>query len=172
MADISRPRPLERRRHTGLAARGQECERIARPALVVEVDGKEAAGVVVQQRIDAGDEIAATTIGSDAVLATQMRLDHLVGNGNERLARALAATDLWLAANAAHPFVGAGGRVAAATGFQVYPSRREHVGAARKQFSEESDLVGCRRAVGHGRCERRGRQRLWPGRLPLGLDLA
>src|SRR5262245_1695584 len=48
VAAVAGARPLERGRNSELATRGQECERVARPTLVVEVDGKKAAGVVDQ----------------------------------------------------------------------------------------------------------------------------
>src|SRR5262249_29826861 len=126
VAAVAGARPLERGRNSELATRGQKCERVTRPALVVEVDGEKAAGVVEQQRIHAGDEI---TSAPDAILATQMSFDHLVDDRNERLVWALAATNLRLAANTAHPLVGASWSIAAATGFRILPSCGEHIRA-------------------------------------------
>ena len=74
---IAGARAFERGRHPELAARRKECERIARPAFVVEVDGEEAARLVEQQRIDAGDEVTPAVV-PHAIFAAQMALDHLV----------------------------------------------------------------------------------------------
>ena len=71
-----------------------------------------------------------SAIVSDAILATQMGFDHLVGDRNVRLVRALAATNLRLAANTAHPLVRASWSIAAAAGYRVLPSCREHIRAA------------------------------------------
>jgi hypothetical protein len=114
-------RPLECSRNSALATRGHERERVARPTLVVEVDGEKTAGVVEQQRVDTSDEITSAIV-PDAILATQMGFDHLVGDRNERLVRALAATNLRLAANTAHPLVRASWGIAAAAGFRILPS--------------------------------------------------
>lgn len=68
----------------------------------------------------------------DAILATQMGFDHLVGDRNERLVRALAATNVRLAANTAHPLVRASRSIAAAAGFRILPSCGEYIRAARE----------------------------------------
>ena len=57
----------------------------------------------------------------DAILASVMGFDHLVGGRNERLVRALTSTNLRLAANTAHPLVSASWSIAAAAGFRILP---------------------------------------------------
>src|SRR5215831_15403254 len=131
VAAVAGARPLECGRNSELATLGQECESVARPALVVEVDGEKAAGVVEQQRIDTSDEITAATV-PNAILASQMGFDHLVGDRNERLIRALTATNLRLAANAADPLVRASWSIAAASGFRILPTCGEYIRAARE----------------------------------------
>jgi hypothetical protein len=74
VAAVSGARPLECCRNSELAACGQECERVARPALVVEVNGEKAAGVVEQQRIDTSDKITAAIVaGRDPRQADGLR---------------------------------------------------------------------------------------------------
>jgi hypothetical protein len=129
VAAVAGARPLECCRNSELATCGQECERVARPALIVEVNGEKAAGVVEQQRIDTSDKITAAVV-PDAILATQMGFDHLVGDRNKRLVRALSATNLRLATNTAHPLVRASWSIPAAARFRILPSRGEHIRAA------------------------------------------
>ena len=154
-ADIADgPRPRYRRQPGTGSERhgvggGDEARDHVLGAGLVEVDGEKSAGVVEQQRIDTSDEIA-SAIAPDTILATQMGFNHLVADRNERLVRALAATNLGLAANTPHPLVRASWRIAAAAGFRILPSCGEHIRAAGEQSSEERDLVGRRRAVGHG----------------------
>jgi hypothetical protein len=131
VATAAGARALECGRNSELATRSQECERVARPTLVVEVDGEKTAGIVEQQRIDTSDEITSAIV-PDAILTTQMGFDHLIGDRNERLVRALAATNLRLAANTAHPLVRASWGIAAAAGFRILPSCGEHIRAARE----------------------------------------
>ena len=180
MPAIAGARALERRRHTDLAACRDEGSCIARPTLVVEIDGQEAARIIEEQRIDTGDEIATAPVRPNAVLAAQVALDHLVRDGDEGLVRAVAALDLRLAAYAAHPFVGACRSIARTTRLRVLPSGREDIGATAEQAAEQGNFLRGRGAVGDRRvrgrrCHRRkcGPLKLAKARLktlPLGLE--
>src|SRR5262245_27414790 len=61
-----------------LAASFQECLGIARPILLIEIDGDEIASVVEQQRINAGDETSVATVAANAILTPQVTLDNCV----------------------------------------------------------------------------------------------
>ena len=98
---------------------------VVRPALLVEIGGKKPAGLVRQQRINAGDKIAGARIA-----AAQMLFDDVVRRRDEGLMRAFPAFDLGLAANPLDPFIGAGGRIAGAPGLSVFPANRKDIGTA------------------------------------------
>ena len=76
-----------------------------------------------------------------------MAFDHIGGDRDERLARAIAALDLRLAAHAAHPLVGAGRSVARSPCLWIVPSRREDIGTTAEQAPEQRDLVRGRRSI-------------------------
>lgn len=119
------------------------------PRLLVEIHGEEIAGLVGEQRVDAGDKFV-----SRGVLAGQVLPYHFIGHWEERAVWADGAFDPRLFADAANPLVGAGGRVAFAAGLFVLVASRIHVLPPPEQRAEKRDLVGGRAArvnAVHGR---------------------
>ena len=80
---------------------------IVAPSALVKIDGKEEAGLVLQQRIDARDERLRVGVGSRQVPA-----DDVVGHRKESTVGTLGALDARLLADATYPLVCASGRVA------------------------------------------------------------
>ena len=109
--------------------------RVLPPAALVEVDGQEPAGVVRQQRIDAGHERLAAGIG-----ARQVPAHDLVRQGKKPTVRAFGAFDPGLLAHAADPFVRTGGRIAVLARPAALEPARIDVLAAAEQRAEQPDL--------------------------------
>jgi hypothetical protein len=140
MPAVARSRPFESDRHIEFAACRDEGLGIAGPTLIVEIQGQEVASVIEEQRIYAGDEIAASA-WANAVLAAEMAFNHVGGYGDECLVRALTASDLRLAANAAYPLVGACWSIARAAGLGVFPPDGEDIGPTCKEAAEKRNFV-------------------------------
>ena len=69
-----------------------------------------------------------------------MRCNLLISGYNERLVGARGALDPRFLAQTALPFIGAGRRITALTGLEVFPAQREYVAAPPKQASKQIDL--------------------------------
>src|SRR4029077_7500472 len=99
-----------------------ECACVLLPAGLVEVHGKEPAGLVLEQRVDADDMLPLQVVG-----------DNAVADGDEGLVGALPALDARFLADASHPLVGARGGVALLRGLIVDPQLWEDVGPTSKK---------------------------------------
>ncbi|OIQ72318.1 hypothetical protein GALL_460570 [mine drainage metagenome] len=130
MGALTGSRNLQRRRHAQLSARLHEGPRVVPPIRLVEIDGQEAAAVVLQQRVH-----------PDRVLAGQVLVDHRVRQRDKQAMAAIAALDARLVAHTGAPLIRAGRRVARLARGLALPTDRIHVGAAAKEASEESDLL-------------------------------
>lgn len=129
--------------------------------LAVEINGEEAASIVEQKGIDAGDERAAASVRSHAIRAAKMAFDHVWRHGDELLVRTVPALHLRLAADAAHPFVGTRRRMARSASFGVVSTHWKDIGPSAKETTEEGDLICARGAVRDGRCYRTLRSGSW-----------
>jgi hypothetical protein len=89
------------------ATRVKKCGRIFLPSGLVEINGKEETRFVPQQGIDAGDKGLPS-----GVVAREVPPNHVVGHRKESTVGTFGALDAWLLADATHPLVGAGWRVA------------------------------------------------------------
>src|SRR5437899_1790797 len=98
---VPRSRTLDGRREPNGARGLDEGRDVVSPRLLVEVGCQEPARVVLEEWIE-----------PDHVTALEVIEDDLVAHRDEGLIRALAAPDARLIADAAHPLVGTGGRVA------------------------------------------------------------
>ena len=76
------------------------------PIALVEIDSQEEARLIQEHRIHAGHESL-----SGIVTAGEVPTNHVVGHGEEATIRTLGALDARLVADAANPFVRAGGRI-------------------------------------------------------------
>ena len=85
MAAVSRSRPFQGGGNPFRMACFEQCPSVIRPAILVEVGGKEPAGLILQQRIDPCDEV--TEVG---IASTQMLFDDVTREWDERLMRAAA----------------------------------------------------------------------------------
>lgn len=83
---------------------------IVLPAGLVEVGRQKETGLVPLQRIDACDESAMRWLAGR--MTAQVPIDDLIGHRKKRPVCTIRAFDLGLAADAAHPFIAAGRRVA------------------------------------------------------------
>ena len=118
VAPIARSRPLDRWIDAGLPAGISERSDIGLPIALVEVDGQEPARIVREEWIE-----------TDNMSTLEVVEDDFVGHGKKRLARAFAALDSRLLADARDPFVCAGWRVTLDPGPRVPPMPREDVHA-------------------------------------------
>src|SRR3972149_355698 len=85
----------------------EKCGGIRSPLGLVEIGGQEAARVVLEERVHAGDKRLARGIAAGEVPA-----DDVLGHREEPLVRAPAALDAGLLADATPPLARAGGGVA------------------------------------------------------------
>ena len=93
------------------AAAGLDNRRgVVLPAGLVEVGGKREADIVPLQRIDACNERAMWWLAGH--MTAQVPIDDLIGHREKRPVCTIRALDLGPAADAAHPFIGAGERAA------------------------------------------------------------
>ena len=127
---VPRSRTLDGRRKPKCSRGLDEGSDVVSPRLLVEVGRQEPACVVLEERID-----------PDHVTTLEMVEDHLIAHGDERLIRALAALDARLLADAAHPLVRAGGRVALSIRAGVDPQLGEDVVAPAEEAAEQGDLL-------------------------------
>ena len=151
MAATSRTGPLQRRRELQLTARLQERSRVLLPSVLVEVNRKEEARLVLQHRVHAGHERLA-----GVVVAGQVPADDVVGDREKASMVTLRALDARLLAHAADPLVRAGRGVAGLASLAAFEASRVDVFATPEQRAEERDLRFGRRGL---RDERRRRSR-------------
>ena len=120
------------------------------PRMLVEVDGKEPAGLVGQQWIDSDGEVLAVRVP-----AAEMAADDFIGHRYEGAMRTFPALDPRLVADARRPLVGTGRCVTRPAAPGVGPSPREYVLAAAEERSKQRDLLGRRRRGGYLRRAKR-----------------
>ena len=113
----------------------EKSRNIVAPPRFVEINSEEEAGLVLQQRIDAGDKWL-----SAGVMAGQMPANHVVGHRQEAAVGTLSALDTRFLADTTHPFVRTSGRIPGLPGLPTLESTGVHVFASPKQGPEESDL--------------------------------
>ncbi len=135
-------RSLERGGKAEASAAAHESDCISFPSSLVEIDGQEVAGLVEQHRIDADDKRLITRVSPG-----QMPSNDIVGDREETAVRTHRALDPGLLADALHPLVRAGGRIAGPAGFPAFESPRVDVFAAAEQRPEEGYLGRCRRML-------------------------
>ena len=111
------------------------------PALVVEVQGKEAAGIIRQNRINADD------ISTKLVLASEMAVNSLIRQRKQLAVFAVGATSLWLEANTRLPLVAAGRRIAAFPGLCALPPQSKHILPPAKHGAKQSNFLLWRRVL-------------------------
>ena len=134
------PRPeRDRSRAAGRSqatARVEKGRGILAPVGLVEVDGQEAARLV----LEAAGRRPRRRAGPSASRPRQMPADDLVGHRQEPTMRALGALDAGLLADAAHPLVRARGRIAGLAGLAALEATRIHVLAPAEERTEQRDL--------------------------------
>jgi hypothetical protein len=135
------------------AARLDKRRGIVLPAGLVEVGGKKEARLVLEQRIDACNEGAMRWLAGR--MTAQVPIDDLIGHREKRPVCAIRALDLGLAADAAHPFTGAGGRVSGLARRPALEAARIEIVPATEERSEQCDL------------RPRGRTQVNVNRLPM-----
>lgn len=96
----SRSRAFQSARHFPAAACFNEGGCVFPPGSLVEISGKEEAGLVLENRVDTGDEWLAGIIASGKVPP-----NHVVGDREESAVRAIRAFDARLLADARNPLV-------------------------------------------------------------------
>jgi len=104
---LSGARALETGRDVLQSTGFEESLRVLPPVRFVEINREEEAGLVLEHRVDADDKFAAKLVMSGEVIS-----NHIVGDREEALIRALRALDSWFLANASYPLVAADGGVA------------------------------------------------------------
>jgi hypothetical protein len=105
------------------------------PAGLVEIDGKEEAGLVLKQRVDARDE--GLSLG---VATRQVPANDVVRDRKEPTARTFSAFDAWLLAHATDPLVGACGRVPRPARLAALEPPRVHIFATSEERPKKRDL--------------------------------
>ena len=106
---VARTRPAHRDGHAAAPAGFPKRLDVLPPIRLVEIGRQEEAGFVRQQRVDADGQRPAA-----GVLAGEMLINHLVGDGQKSPMRAGCALCLRLVAQALHPLVGTGRPIARA----------------------------------------------------------
>jgi hypothetical protein len=115
------------------------------PTLFVQIDGEEEAGLVEEHWVDAGDERV-----SLGVFPGKVPADDFVGDGEEALVWALAAFDPGFLANAADPFVAAGGLVSGPACFPAFEAAGIYIFASAEEGTEQFDFCFWRRVLRDG----------------------
>jgi len=124
----------------------QERRRVLPPAALVEVDGKEPAGLARKQRIDSYGEVP---LRSSLPLASEeVILQHLVGDGKKFAVRALAASHAGFSAPGLDPFIAACRKIPRLAGLAAFESPGIDVLPAPEKAPEKSDLLFRRRPFG------------------------
>ena len=139
MGAVARARPFQGGGDFETPAGLQEGHGVHGPVFAVEIERQEMTALVFEQGENAGHKVPAASIDAREVPA-----NHLVGDGEEAPVRTIEALDLRLLAQAAHPFVGAGGLVTRAPRLPALETHRVNILPPTKQGSEEGDLLGSR----------------------------
>jgi hypothetical protein len=136
MAAPSRTGPLQRHWELQLTARLQERSRVLLPSVLVEVNRKEEARLILQHGVHAGHKRLA-----GVVVAGQVPADDVVGDREKASVVTLRALDARLLADATGPLVRTGRGVAGLASLAALEASRVDVFATPKQRAEEGDLV-------------------------------
>lgn len=112
-----------------------ERHRIGLPAGLVEVDSQEVAGLIHEERVHSSDEWLPTVVSPG-----EMPTNEVVGYRQEAAMRAHRALDPRLFADAPHPLIRAGRRVAGPTGLPALEPSGVDAFAPSEQRSEEGNL--------------------------------
>jgi len=127
----------------GSYARAATCRKeglgIFAPAGLVEVDRQEAAGLVLEQRVDPCDERLPV-----ASHPRQMPPNDFIGHRKKAPMRASRTLDVRLITDSPHPFMGARGQVAGLPGLPALETAGIHVLTPPEEGTKECDL-GVRR---------------------------
>jgi hypothetical protein len=113
------------------------------PRVAIEVGSEVVAAFVNKQRVASQDK--GLSIG---VAPREMALDHFVRDRQETAVRTLRAFDPGFLADAAHPFVPAGGCVAGAAAAKILETPRINIFPSVKQGMKQPDFFLRRRALG------------------------
>ena len=125
MSAVSGARPFDRDGDAIATARVGEGPNIPPPLSFVEIRSEKPAAIVREHWINAHNEGRPVRTGP-----TEMAFDGCDIDADECLIWADRAFDLGFFADAAPPFIRAGGRIAAAPGFRVLPPKGKHLRAS------------------------------------------
>ena len=120
----------------------KKCRGILAPAALVEIDSQEKAGLVLKQRVDAGDERLSLGVATRQVPANDVVCDR-----KEPTVGTFSAFDARLLAEASNPLVGTCGRVPRPASRAALESPRVHVVAASEERPKKGDLHLRRRCL-------------------------
>ena len=136
----SRARALQRSRKSQPLTSLVKCAGVLLPAIAIEIDSQEVAGLVRKHRVEANNEVTAQTVE-----ASEMLPDDLVRDRKKTPVGTLGTFDSGLLANTADPFVGASRCIPGLASFPAYEPARIDVLTPAKQGAEQDDLLsGCR----------------------------
>jgi hypothetical protein len=129
MRSIAGPRPLDRWSKAEAPSRRDVGGHILLPRPLVEIDGKEPAGLILQEWVHSCD-----------VAPLKVIEQHLIRDRHERLVRARTTLDPWLLAHPTNPLIGAGRSVSPLLRLGVLPELGKDIRPADEQRAKERHL--------------------------------
>lgn len=159
MRSLARTGDFQSDGHAQLLARLRESSHVRPPLSLVEVDGKEMAGIIGQQWID-----------PDGVFAGKVGKNDFVGHWNQQTVAAVTTLDAWFFAYPGAPLVAASRSVTRLARCLAFPADWVDVYTAAKQPPEQSDLFIRGKMRGFRFPDGRLGQRRLPPLNPMGIQ--